>query len=196
MARAPRPPTAIRLAAILAALPLAARPAAAQGVTACLFEGWSAVADPEGAPVRARPDPAAPVVGRLPPPADSGVDRVAVTVTVTAHRDGWFRIAEASFSEEAGDAAGPVDVAGWVPADAVKAQLAGRDLRAAPAPSAPLAGLLTGFRREGRLTVLYGPEGVGVRRLLACRGSWVEADTEVGRGWVERVCARQLGPCE
>ena len=190
MARAPLPlVTALMLTALIG-------PAAAQGVASCLFEGWSAATDPMGGPVRARPDPAAPVVGRLPPPADSGVDRVAVAVTVTAYRDGWFRIGEASFSEEAGSAAGLVDVAGWVTAEAVTAQLAGRDLRAAPQVSAPLVGPLTGFRREGRLTVLQGPEGVEGRRLLACRGMWVEAATELGRGWVERVCARQLGPCE
>ncbi|HEX8165274.1 MAG TPA: hypothetical protein VF601_05735 [Beijerinckiaceae bacterium] len=170
------------------------------GTVECRFEGWSNDLDEKGQPVRAAPDRAAAVVGRLPPPVSVGLDEVSVTVTVTGWRDGWFRIAEAGYSDEVQGVPVPrnrvVKATGWVPAGGVKALIAARELKAQPAREAATVAALQGFRSEpGGRRVGYGPDGVAVKRLLSCRGPWVEVETELGTGWVDKVCARQLGAC-
>src|SRR5215213_5559047 len=155
----------------------------ADGTVECRFEGWSNDLDEKGQPVRAAPDAGATVVGRLPPPVGIGLDEVSVTVSVTGYRDGWFRIAEAGYSDEVQGVRVPrnrvVKATGW-----------------APAREAATVAALSGFRSEsGGRRVGFGPDGIAVKRLLACRGSWVEVETELGSGWVEKVCARQLGAC-
>jgi hypothetical protein len=174
--------------------------AAPQGTVECRFEGWSNDLDQGGQPVRAAPDAAAAVVGRLPPPVSVGLDEVSVTVTVTGYRDGWFRIGEAGYSDEVQGVPVPrnrvVKAIGWVPARAVKALLAARELKAQPARDAATVAALSGLRRDaGGGQVGFAPDGVAVRRLIGCRGAWVEVETELGTGWVDKVCARQLGPC-
>ena len=69
--------------------------------------------------------------------------------------------------------------------------LAGVGADTPPRADAPVRASLSGRRGGFPLT----PDGVAVRRLLGCRGAWVEADTEFGIGWVDRVCGRQLEPC-
>jgi hypothetical protein len=150
--------------------------------------------------VRAAPDPAASAVARLPPPVGVGLDEVSVTVTVTGYRDGWFRVSEAGYSDEVQGVPVPrnrvVKATGWVPAGAVKALIAAKELKTEPAREAATVAALSGFRSEaGGRRVAFGPDGIAVKRLLSCRGSWVEVETELGRGWVEKVCARQLGAC-
>ncbi len=39
------------------------------------------------------------------------------------------------------------------------------------------------------------PDMVAVKRLTGCQGKWVEAETEFGLGWVDKVCGRQLTGC-
>ena len=179
-AQAPRPPT--------------------EGTVECRFEGWSNDLDEKGQPVRAAPDAAATVVGRLPPPVGIGLDEVSVTVSVTGYRDGWFRIAEAGYSDEVQGVRVPrnrvVKATGWVPAAGVKALIAAKELKQAPARESATVAALSGFRSEsGGRRVGFRPDGIAVKRLTACRGSWVELETELGTGWVEKVCARQLGAC-
>jgi hypothetical protein len=193
-------------AAVLALTMLASVTAQAQGARApdgtaeCRFEGWSNDLDEKGQPVRAAPEPGATVVGRLPPPVSAGLDELSVTVTVTGYRDGWFRVSEAGYSDEVQGVRVPrnrvVTATGWVPAGGVKALIAARELKAQPAREAPTVAALSGFRIEpGGGRVGYGPDQIAVKRLLSCRGSWVELETEFGRGWVEKVCARQLSAC-
>ena len=67
----------------------------------CSFRGWSSDPDPAGLPVRVNPDPSSPSLARLPPPKTIGVDEFAVIVNVTGYKDGWFRISEAAFPDEA-----------------------------------------------------------------------------------------------
>ena len=108
----------------------------ADGTVECRFEGWSNDLDEKGQPVRAAPDAGAIVVGRLPPPVGIGLDEVSVTVTVTGYRDGWFRIAEAGYSDEVQGVRVPrnrvVKATGWVPAAGVKALIAAKELKQAP----------------------------------------------------------------
>src|SRR3712207_5569388 len=130
-----------RVTAALAAMALLAfsGEASAQGsrpdgTVECRFEGWSNDLDEKGQPLRATPDPAAVPVARLPPPVSMGLDEVSVTVTVTGFRDGWFRIAEAGYSDEVQGVPVPRRVAratGWVPASGVKALIAAKELKAA-----------------------------------------------------------------
>jgi SH3-like domain-containing protein len=168
-------------------------------VISCAFEGWSNDLDETGLPVRAAPDRYATVIARLPPPVVLGLDEIAVVVSVTGYSDGWFRIDEAAFPTSARGTGAPrrevFRGSGWVPAPTIKAQLAARSLRARPDARAPQVAALSGRRQSGGSSFAFGPDGVGVRRLLACQGTWVEAETELGRGWVERVCAEQLETC-
>jgi hypothetical protein len=162
----------------------------------CLFEGWSNDADPAGLPVRVEPQNDAVQTTRLPPPRLIGPDEVAVLVRVTGYRDGWFQIDSAWFPGESRPGGGRASAEvfkgqGWVPAGTIKATLASPALRLAPRADAPLRASLTGTRGGFPIT----PDGIAVKRLLSCNGKWVEADTEFGRGWVDRVCARQLSAC-
>ena len=164
-------------------------------VVSCQFEGWSNDPDPGGLPVRTEPAPDSPPLGRLPPPRVIGVDELAVLVRVNGYRDGWFRIDTAFFPAEADSnnrqSATVFRGAGWVPSAMVKATLGSNDLMVAPRRDAKRKASLTGKRGGFPIT----PDTIAVKRLLSCNGTWVEADTEFGIGWVERVCARQLGSC-
>lgn len=165
-------------------------------VVACDFSGWSNDPDPGGLPIRQTPDPQAPPLGRLPPPRVVGADEFAVMVKVTGYKDGWFRIAEAAYPNEAYPQGGNSGRAvfsgqGWVPAPMVKATLGADTLRLAARNDAGRKASLTGNRGGFPLT----PDVVGVKRLLSCQGTWVEAETEFGTGWVAKVCARQLSAC-
>jgi hypothetical protein len=173
---------------------------APEGTVECRFEGWSNDLDEKGQPVRAAPDAAATVVGRLPPPVSVGLDELSVTVTVTGYREGWFRVSEAGYSDEVQGVKVPrnrvVKATGWVPAGGIKALIAAKELKAEPGREAATIAALSGFRVDpGGGRVGYGPDQIAVKRLLSCRGSWVELETEFGRGWVEKVCARQLSAC-
>src|SRR5215203_3861084 len=84
-----------------------------------------------------------------------------------------------------------VKATGWVPAAGIKALIAAKELKQAPARESATVAALSGFRSEsGGRRVGFGPDGIAVKRLIACRGSWVEVETELGTGWVEKVCAR------
>ena len=163
---------------------------------ACDFTGWSNDPDPGGLPIRQNPEPASPSLGRLPPSKVIGADEFAVVVHVIGYRDGWFRIDQAAFPAEAypsgGNTGRPVfSGQGWVPAPMIKATLGADVLRTSPRNDAPRKASLRGVRGGFPMT----PDGVGVRRLVSCQGSWVEAETEFGLGWVSRVCAKQLEGC-
>ncbi len=168
-------------------------------ITPCAFEGWSNDLDETGLPVRAAPDRYATVIARLPPPVVLGLDEIAAVVRVTGYSDGWFRIDTAAFPTSTRDTGAPrrevFRGSGWVPAPTIKAQLAARSLRLRPDAKSPQVAALSGRRQARGGSFMFGPDGVGVRRLLSCQGNWVEAETELGRGWVERVCAEQLEAC-
>jgi hypothetical protein len=180
--------------------PASAEPASTRfksgAAISCLFEGWSVDLDPTGLPVRFEPQNNAAQITRLPPPKVIGADEVAVLVRVTGFRDGWFQIDSAWFPGESRPGGGRAYAEvfkgqGWVPAGTIKATLASPALRVAPRANAPLRASLSGSRGGFPIT----PDGVAVRRLLSCNGKWVEAETEFGTGWVDRVCAQQLSAC-
>jgi hypothetical protein len=186
----------MRLPALL--LLLSASPALAQPVTDCLVEAY---AGRPGIVVRAAPFPDAPALLRLPDPLVVGDGVVGVSLTVTGFAPGWFRIEEAGFSDEVGFVDGPrrvpLDGPGWVPAQALRTTIAAIELRAAPREDAPVSARLMGIQRQpGPAFTLFGPEGVGLDRLAGCRGAWLEVETPLGRGWTDRVCARQRSGCE
>ena len=169
-------------------------------MVACSFEGWSNDTDPGGLPVRANPDPYAPPIGRIPPRKVIGFDEIAPTLQVDGYQDGWFRISGASLPTEADPNHARMYAVfkgqGWVPSAMVKAALASSVLRTAPRADAPRKASLQGSRPDGqggsfRIT----PDMVAVKKLLSCKGNWVEVSTEFGPGWVDRVCGRQLTGC-
>ncbi|KAA2237361.1 hypothetical protein [Salinarimonas soli] len=183
---------------LILALALLASPARAQAPVDCLVEAYG---HGTGVAVREAPSPEAAVLLRLPDPVLVGDGEVAVAFTVTGWVPGWFRIEEAGYSDEVGFVPGgrrvPLERAGWVAQDAVRTTAAGLELRAEPREGAPVSARVMGLQRmPGSVFVLHGPEGVGVRALRACRGAWVELDTDMGRGWTDAVCARQRTACE
>lgn len=183
---------------LLLALCLLPSAALGQAPAACLVEAYG---QGRGIEARAAPSPEAPVVARLPDPVLVGDQEVAVSFTVTGHVPGWFRIEEAGFSDEVPFLAEgrhvPLDGPAWVPEEAVRTTIAGVTLRAKPDEAAPESARLQGLQRmPGAVFVLFGPEGVGMSRVAACRGTWIEAQTDMGRGWTQAVCSRQRSPCE
>lgn len=183
---------------LLLALCLASPAALAQAPAACLVEAYG---QGRGIEARASPSPDAPVLVRLPDPVQVGDQEVAVSFTVTGHVPGWFRIEEAGFSDEVPFLAEgrrvPLDGPAWIAEEAVRTTIAGVTLRAEPDEAAPEAARLQGLQRmPGAVFVLFGPEGVGLARLSGCRGTWIEAETDMGRGWTQAVCSRQRSPCE
>lgn len=175
------------------------RSTAPEAAVACRFEAWAHEVGENGLPVLAAPQDGARSISRLPQPVSRGLDEFAVNVTVTGYSPGWFRIAEASFPPEAYGPGTPKRVVfqgqGWVPASALKAQLASRELKAAPQQGARTIAPLGGTQRMGSGSMEFGPDGVAVRRLIACRANWVEVETEFGTGWVARVCGEQMDIC-
>lgn len=175
------------------------RSTAPEAAVACRFEAWAHEVEPNGLPVLAAPQVGARSISRLPPPVSRGLDEFAVNVTVTGYSPGWFRIAEAAFPPEAYGPGTPKRVVfqgqGWVPAGALKAQLASAELKAAPQANARTLSPLGGTQRMGSGSISFGPDGVAVRRLISCRANWVEVETEFGTGWVARVCAEQMDVC-
>jgi hypothetical protein len=165
----------------------------------CQFEGWSNETGEAGLPVRLTPEATGQVIFNLPPPVTRGLDEFAVTVEVVGWRPGWFKIESAAFPPHAYGPGTPKRSVfmgqGWVPSIAINAQLAGPALKATPTNGSRTIATLKGERTVGDAVVQMSPESVAVRQLLACRGTWVHVDTELGRGWVARVCAEQLGPC-
>lgn len=168
-------------------------------VATCDVEGWSNESGEEGLPVRNAPAGDGLAISRLPPPIARGLDEFAVTVRIIGWRPGWFQIGEAAYPPNAygpGTPRRPVFMGtGWVPTAAIKVQLAGDALRLTPEPGSRILAPLVGERGSGDARFAYGPADVAVSRVLACRGRWVEVETEFGRGWVARACGEQLAPC-
>lgn len=169
-------------------------------MVACSFEGWSNDPDPAGLPVRANPDPYAPSIGRIPPRKVIGLDEIAPTVQVDGYQDGWFRISGASLPTEADPNHTRMYTVfrgqGWVPSVMVKTALAATVLRTAPRANAARRASLQGSRPDGQGgSFPITPDMVAVKKLLSCKGNWVEVDTELGPGWVDKVCGRQLTGC-
>lgn len=175
------------------------RSTAPEAAVACSFEAWAHEVGEAGLPVLAAPQPGARSISRLPQPVSRGLDEFAVNVTVTGYSPGWFRIGQASFPPEAYGPGTPKRVVfegnGWVPAAALKAQLASSELKAAPQQSARTLAPLGGTQRMGSGSMRFGPDGVAVRRLISCNRNWVEVETEFGTGWVSRVCGEQMDVC-
>lgn len=168
-------------------------------VAACQFEGWSNETGEMGLPVRLTPEVEAIVISRLPPPVSRGLDEFAVTVSVVGWRPGWFKIDSAAFPPHAYGPGTPrrevFTGQGWVPSMAIKTQLAGAALKETPESNSRTIAALSGERVVGDSAFRFSPDTVAVREVLGCRGTWVHVDTELGRGWVARACAEQLGPC-
>ncbi|HYF54719.1 MAG TPA: hypothetical protein VEA41_10715 [Salinarimonas sp.] len=184
--------------ALIAALVLLPSSAWSQEPTPCLVEAY---AGERGLEAREAPSADAPVLARLPDPVQVGDGEVAVAFTVTGHVPGWFRVEHAGFSDEVADPPEgrvvPLDRPGWVPEAAVRVTIGAIALRAEPSADAPVAARLQGMARvPGGGFVLFGPEGVGLRRVAACRGTFAEVETDMGRGWTEAACSRQRTACE
>jgi hypothetical protein len=151
----------------------------------CMASGWAkGIAD-----VRAQPSPRARLLARLAPrPAVQNGEDVNGTLPefeIRGARNGWFLIAGASYGDY-GDPAPrrPLYAGqGWVHGDRIGGQVFPGGLHVAPSERAR-------SRPYGKET-----DAVEVRRLLDCRGQWLQVETDVGTGWVHGLCGNQVTTC-
>jgi hypothetical protein len=166
----------------------------------CTLQAWSTAEDPGGFPIRARPDEAAVVVGRLPPP-DPGAGEnppYRAVMTVTGSSGGWFRITAAEFPDYGyGDETPRVVFRGqgWVPGEILGFRPQTPTVHAAPDASAPVVDR----PRDDPA------EGLRIRRAISCTGEWFEVDALIVgldrpderpvRGFVRDICANEADIC-
>lgn len=156
--------------------------------TTCKLEGWSTDKDPKGLNVRAAPNASAPILAKLPPrpQADNGS---LAQFEVIGFKDGWVLIKGASY----GDYGDPPPATplysgmGWVHGSRVGGEMLGGEnlvgLYAEPKDSAK------------RLPRPASIDGIEVKALLGCTGSWAKVDTNMGVGWANGLCANQVTTC-
>lgn len=152
----------------------------------CNISGWGSA---PRTVVRAAPAPGAKVLAVLPHrPAQEGgqdINGSFPEFRITAARDGWFRIDQASY----GDYGDPTprrplySGKGWVRGDQIGGQLYSGRLHVAPSQ-----------RARSRP---YGmePDSVSIRRLINCRGNWARIEADIGTGWVQGLCGNQVTTC-
>jgi hypothetical protein len=104
---------------------------------------------------------------------------------IRGFRAGWFLIGGASY----GDYGDPPPVRrlyageGWVRGEQISGEILPGRLHVAPSPRSR-------SRAYGK-----GTDEVTVKRLLACEGSWMKIDSDVGTGWVPGLCGNQVTTC-
>jgi hypothetical protein len=177
-----------------------ARPARAgspdqSGMSACALSGYTADPDPAGTNVRAAPRRDAPIVGKLPPPADDA-EQQAPEFDIVGSRDGWFLMRNARQSGDKRRLKAIFSGSGWVAGNLVRFTINDPHLRAAPQDDAPELLHLSGERDEGA----WGPDSVEILHAHGCSGRFAEVtvktpDGKTGRGWVTRICSNQLTTC-
>ena len=163
------------------------------GVTACKFSALVKDIEPGGPPIRDAPRLDGREVGRL--PAQGGE---LPEIQVIGLKDGWFLI------EGAADPG-----RGWVEDKFVTTHLYRDTLKKAPTNDSPDVSHLYGTRSNG---FPYQPYDLEVQHVLGCSGPWLEVEIHqpgattlsgkpaaavdgTARGWTDRSCTEQHGPC-
>lgn len=176
----------------------------------CAISGWGETPDGGPLPVREKPDRSAKVTGhfpvdvedRLAPPANPPGKRELAEFEVLERRGRWFRVGDARIVTLT-DASWEVrnsDLAGWIPAHAVRFSIESGDLHAAPSSSADI------------LFSAASDIGSSWSRLKDCRGAWArvtltaenmaslsrtgEDRSRAVTGWVRSVCGSAMTGCD
>lgn len=200
------------------AISLATAPVLAQGlpagVTPCDMAGYSIDIDPKGANVRAEPNRAARILGKLAPPQkasnrddaypNDGLWRTAFSIV--GFRDGWFLIEKAQHPFDDPETIRMVGRRstsgvktyrgrGWIAAALVGGQYSNRGqlpsgaLYAEPRPDAAR------LSAKNALGAEVGADG-GPKKVLACEGDWVKVESHDGvTGWWNSLCSQQVTNC-
>lgn len=174
------------------------------GTEPCSISAWSIDTDPAGLNMRAGPNSAARVVGKLPPPwkpanPDVDVEAYRTQFRVVGYRNGWFLIRDISAPGIAYGEPYPRNRPaaprgqGWVSARFVGGALANGGLtegvlRQAPSPRAASQVV----RRQEDTPISTGDPA---DRLLACSGPWGLVEIGGRRGWWRGICANQVTNC-
>lgn len=169
-----------------------------EGATPCDISAWTRDADGEGVPVHDGPSADSAIIARLPSPIDVADYAFAPEVSITASRDGWFRIDGAELINYVWtDKSETVfSGTGWVAGARLGLGLNDGELHEGPSAGSPVVAVIAGVT-DG---VAYGPDSVTVERLHACRGGWVDVegttpDDEPVRGWSVGTCSNQVTTC-
>lgn len=182
--------------------------------TQCTLDGWTNNSFGGDIPVRARPDEASPIIGRLPITADDaqnahGDRSYSVRMDIVGSLGDWLHIARATddYNDTQSGSARPVHARrGWVPANGVRFQIQSAHGFDAPSPAS-------------RKVVDLGNDWVTdlgtIERVLACDGSWVlidlrltyerrsdrlielpDSDRPLHRAWFRGVCGNEETTCD
>jgi hypothetical protein len=178
------------------------------GVTACKFAALVKDTEPGGAAIRDAPQQDGREVGRLLANRSRYVSGVELAeIHVIGVKDGWFLIEGAAYSESH-----PWQLyigRGWVEGKFVTTNLFRDTLKKSPSNDSPEVTYLRGASSDG---IPYQPHDLEVQRVVGCSGPWLEveihqpnaktlsgkpASTADGtvRGWTDRSCTEQHGPC-
>lgn len=179
------------------------------GVMPCLIRGWAASESSMGTPVRAKPDDAAEIVGRLAPPVWGHFSEAASTegmraeFDITGYTDGWFRIENATppgteYLDPPPEGHPPTySGMGWIRATEVRAAYANTRMpvpRLLQYPNVDAADFLPG---EGASSPESNLDGDGtLTRLHACSANWgLTTARDFQRGWWRGICSNQVTNC-
>lgn len=179
------------------------------GIMPCQLRGWAASDSSMGAAVRAAPDDAAVIVGRLAPPRWSSVteaasiDGIRAEFDITGYRDGWFRIENATppgvvYGDPPPEGYPPTySGAGWIRVTEVRANYANTQMpvpRLLQYPHVDAADFEPGDDARSYSGDLDG-DGT-LMRLHACSGNWaLTTSRDSQRGWWRGTCSNQVTNC-
>ncbi len=184
------------------------------GVTECRFRALSRDPDPAGLNMREAADKNARVVGRVRKLHIDGYGSVLGEVTVIGYKKGWFLVAldpSHSDSTVSPPPQGPGSFIGrgWVAGEMLTAELLRSMLKQEPRETA--ADVVNLYVDDGKGGMM-DPQGVKMRRILACSGDWVHveiaqvkglkpliasgAPAGAIRGWANGTCTNQLTTCD
>jgi hypothetical protein len=184
--------------AALGATPSTFAAEVAAPATRCDFRGWSKDRDPAGLNVRAAPRRDATVIGRLPPPREDGGEMLAVEFRVVGGDGPWLQIENAGYGDYGNGAKRVFSGRGWIAAGLVDVTPQGEKVHITPKDDAKIVD-------EARPIADGGSEFLFLRRILGCRGKWIEMEGEFRverdapgrpvRGWVTDLCGNQVTNC-
>ena len=167
-----------------------------KGTTACSTGGWMNDSDPKGLNLRAGPSAKARIVAQLPHLSSS----YGIEFGVIGFKDGWFLIENSvnpDYEQNAPKNQRIYAGRGWVAGTLIMSSIASPDLVSSPHNDAGVVLKLSGTLGDSS----YGPDGVPIRRILACNQTWTLVEVEdpptktLHTGWVQRLCSNQVTTC-
>ena len=162
-------------------------------VTACKFGALVKEGEPGGPAARDTPRPDGRELGRLPATRSRDSNDVELSeIQVIGFKDGWFLIDGAAHAEPYPSLL--YTGRGWVEGKFVTTNLFRDTLKKSPSHESPEVAYLRGTGSDG---IPYQPYGLEMGRVLGCSGPWLEVEIHQPnvRGWTDRSCTEQHGPC-